>query len=253
MTLIPELERDLVQAAARASRRRRRRVGLAAVCAAAGAAIAIVLALAVANDSTGPSDHRSPAKQPAPPARCTPGKPPTGARAWRRLDRRPVRSLTVLGCARLGDGRQVELVIRKFRGRGRCFDIDVPAERAALECAAGPLPDAKAPAMAVSAFSARGTPAARRLGGALVAGWATGDVGRMQLHFGAADAGRRRELTLIRVTTVPLVLAAGEHTPFGIFVFKPPADLRGAKLLALTANGKRLGFTALPPALRKGS
>jgi hypothetical protein len=250
MTLMPDLERDLVDAAARASRRRRRRVGLAAVGGAAGAVIAAVLVLAVANDTGGPRVRPKPA---APATPCALGKRPPGARDWQHFDQRPVRSLTVLGCGRLDDGRRVELVIRKFRPRGRCFDIHVMGTEAVSDCAAGPFPEVRPPWIGVSSFTVPGTAASKRMGGALVTGWATGDVRSVELRYRAGGSGQRREVTLIRVTTVPLVLAAGEHTPFGVFVFKPAQDMRGPKLFAHGPNGKELGVTAIPRALRRGA
>ena len=242
MTLIPDLERDLLHAAGRASRRRRRRAGLVAVGGAAGAVATAVLLLSVANDAGGPPERPQPA---APATPCELGKAPSVSGEWHRFDRRPVRSLTVVGCARLDDGTRVELVARKFR-RGRCLDVFLPGHRAALECAADPLTGKRPAPVAVSALTPPGTVAAKRVGRPLLIGWTRWDVKRVEARYRAAGSARRREVTLIRVTTVPLVLAAGEHRPFGVFVLEPRADTQALRLVALAAKDKRLGTARLP-------
>jgi len=124
----------------------------------------------------------TPSTGPTPPARCALGETPPGARSWRRFDERPVRSLTVLGCARLDDGRQLELVVRKFRPRGRCLDVHVMGTASVSECAAGPPLEVPRHSIGVSSFTRPGTAASKRLGGALVVGWATGTIRRAELR-----------------------------------------------------------------------
>lgn len=251
MTLIPDLERDLVQAAGRAGCRRRRRTGLMAACGTAAAAMAAVVVLAVTKDSSEPASRPTPSTGPTPPARCALGETPPGARSWRRFDERPVRSLTVLGCARLDDGRQLELVVRKFRPRGRCLDVHVMGTASVSECAAGPPLEVPRHSIGVSSFTLPGTAASKRLGGALVVGWATGTIRRAELRPWDGGPGGTPQVALIRVTTVPLVLAAGEHTPFGVFVFKPAKDMRATRLSAFGPAGKELAIAPLPSALRR--
>jgi hypothetical protein len=251
MSLIPDLERDLVDAAATARRRRtRRRARLVAV--ATGAA-ALTAAAAVLGLTGGPSDQseRSPAADPrGGELRCAKGEAPVGADSWRRIPGQPLRSLTVLGCGRLVDGRRVELVARKFRGKGLCLDVYLPRARAALECAAGPIVHRTAPALAVSAFAPPGSTAANRLGGTpLITGWATGTVARAELRFRASEGERRRQVTLIRVRAARLFAGAGERDPFGVFAFVPPEGMRTAELVAFGASGKTLARTTLPRGL----
>jgi hypothetical protein len=248
MSLIPDLERDLVAAAATARRRRtRRRARLVTV--ATGAA-ALTAAAAVLGLTSGPSDQGepSPAAEPrgAEP-RCVEGEAPVGAGSWRRIAGQPVRSLTVLGCGRLADGRRVELVARKFRGKGLCLDVYLPVARAALECAAGPIVHRTAPAIAVSAFAPPGSDVATRLGGTpLVTGWATRTVARIELRLRANGREQRLEVTLIRVRTARLLTDAGEREPFGVFAFVPPEGMRTAELVGFGASGKPLARTTLP-------
>lgn len=253
MSLIPDLERDLVAAAATARRRRtRRRARLVAVATGAGA---LTAAAAVLGLIAGPGDQggRSPAAEPrggeprGGELRCAEGEAPVGADSWRRIAGQPLRSLTVLGCGRLADGRRVELVARKFRGKGLCLDVYLPRARAALECAAGPIVHRTAPAMAVSAFAPRGSAAADRLGGTpLVTGWATGTVAGVELRFRANERERRRQVTLIRVRAATLLAAAGEREVFGVFAFVPPEGMRTAELVAFGTSGEPLARTKLP-------
>jgi hypothetical protein len=248
MSLIPDLERDLVAAAATARRRRtRRRARLLTV--ATGAA-ALTAAAAVLGLTSGPSDQgeRSPAAEPrgGEPS-CAEGEAPVGADSWRRIAGQPLRSLTVLGCGPLADGRRVELVARKFRGKGLCLDVYLPLARAALECAAGPIVHRTAPAIAVSAFAPPGADVANRLGGTpLVTGWATRTVAGVELRFRANGREQRLEVTLIRVRTARLLVEAGEREPFGVFAFVPPEGMRAAELVGFGASGKTLARTTLP-------
>jgi hypothetical protein len=248
MSLIPDLERDLVAAAATARRRRtRRRARLVAV---ASGAAALTAAAAVLGLMAGPGDQggRSPVAEPrGGELRCAEGEAPVGADSWRRIAGQPLRSLTVLGCGRLADGRRVELVARKFRGKGLCLDVYLPRARAALECAAGPIVHRTAPAVAVSAFAPPGSAAADRLGGTpLVTGWATGTVAGVELRFRANERERRRQVTLIRVRAATLLAAAGEREVFGVFAFVPPEGMRTAELVAFGTSGEPLARTKLP-------
>ena len=245
MSLIPDLERDLVDAAATARRRRtRRRARLMAV------ATALTAAAAVLGVTAGPSDQgdRPPAADPrGGDLRCAEGEAPVGADSWRHIAGQPLRSLTVLGCGRLTDGRRVELVARKFRGKGLCLDVYLPRARSALECAAGPIVHRTAPEIALSAFAPPGRTVANRLGGTpLITGWATRTVARMELRFRANGPERRREVTLIRVRAARLLAAAGEREHFGVFAFVPPEGMRTAELVAFGATGKPLARTTLP-------
>jgi hypothetical protein len=246
VSLIPDLERDLVDAAATARRRlTRRRARLVAVAIGAAA----LTAAAVLGVTAGPSDQgeRSPAAVPRGELRCAAGEAPVGADSWRRIAGQPLRSLTVLGCGRLADGRRVELVARTFRGSGLCLDVYLPLARAALECAAGPTDPHAAPTIFVSAFAPPGAAVADRLGGTpLMTGWATGAVARVELRFRADERERRREVTLIRVRAARLLAAAGEREPFGVFAFVPPEGMRTAELIAFAASGKTLARTRLP-------
>jgi hypothetical protein len=249
MSLIPDLERDLVDAAARAPRRRARRRAVL-VAAATGAAALTAAAAAVLGVTADPSDRRdgSPAADTrGGDVRCAEGEAPVGADSWRPIAGQPLRSLTVLGCGRLADGRRAELVARKFRGKGMCLDVYLPRARAALECAAGPIVHRPAPAIALSAFAPPGREVANRLGGTpLITGWATRTVARVELRFRANERERRREVTLIRVRAARLLAAAGERDPFGVFAFVPPEAMRTATLVALDAGGKPLARTTLP-------
>jgi hypothetical protein len=248
MSLIPDLERDLVEAAATARRRRtRRRARLVAV--ATGAA-ALTAAAAVLGLTAGPSDQgqRSPAAEPrGGELRCAEGEPPVGADSWRRIAGQPLRSLTVLGCGHLADGRRLELVARKFRGKGLCLDLYLPRARAAFECAAGPIVHRTAPAIALSAFAPPGREVANRLGGTpLITGWVTRTLADVEVRFRANGRERRREVTLIRVRAAGLLAAAGEREPFGVFAFVPPEGTRTAELVGFGASGKPLARTTLP-------
>jgi hypothetical protein len=247
MSLIPDLERDLVDAAARARRRRRlRRARLIA----AGSAAAVLTAAAVLGVAAGPGgqgDGSPAADSRGGGLRCAEGEAPVGAEGWRRVAGQPLRSLTVLGCGRLADGRRVELVVRKFRGKGLCFDVYLPRERDALQCAAGPIVHRTAPAITLSAFATPGGLGAKRLGDTpLITGWATGTVARIELRFQANGHEPRRDVTLIRVRAAALLAAAGEREPFGVFAFVAPDGVRTAELVGFGANGRPLARTPLP-------
>ena len=247
MSLFPDFERALVEAAVREPRRRRRQ--LSRVIASSAAALALTGALlafdpfAIGGSDNGQRSRAVPADRT--PSDCPRGRAPSGVDRWRPLDSRPIRSLTVLGCGRLTDGREIELVARRLRSGHVCLDVYVPSARAALECAAAP---AKRPAIAVGAFAPPGRPARRLGGGPLVAGWTAGAVAQVEIRYRDEAGPQRLRATLIRVLDRPAIVAAGGRERFGVFVFVSPARMLEGQLRGYDARG-RWAHAARPPTL----
>jgi hypothetical protein len=250
MTLIPDLERELVDAASRLTAPRRR-LRLYARLGAVPALAAIVVATVVIGQSD--SGQRSTANGAKDRSQvgveCPLGREPTAAKEWKRGDPRLVRALVVLGCERLWDGRRFELVARSFRREGLCLDVYVPASRAALECAALARP--RGGIISVSAYAQPSSTVAERLGGTpLVTGSASAAVARIELRYRSRGVERRRLVPLVRVRSPRLLSAATQKQQFGVFAFVPPKSLRMVRGLRefaphLTAFGEDGG--PLPP------
>jgi hypothetical protein len=288
MTLIPDLERTLVDAAAAEPRRQRRsRQRLAAASTGGAVLIAALVALAMpagsgddaqvsapAKSESGPAKSESgsatpdsgpatpdsgpatpdsgPANPDNPSSSCPVGQGPSGGDRWRRIDPRPVRSLTLLGCGRLSDGREVQVVARRFRAGGLCLDLYLPSAAAALECATAPASQLKHGAMSVSAYAPAGR-AAKSLGGRpLVTGSATIDVARVELYYRTTTDGRRLGVTLIPVRDRQLLVAAGQREAFAVFAFVLPERMLEAQLRGFDASGRPLTRAELPGALLPG-
>jgi len=246
MTLIPDLERDLVDAASRLTGTRQRLRLHARVAAAAALAAALAVAVVI---GSGDSGQRSTAPGRsgggAGGAGCAPGGEPSAADEWVRGDRRPVRAMTVLGCGQLWDGRPFELVARRFRRGGLCLDVYVPEQRAALECAAGGSTSGRL--IAVTAYAPSGSALAERLrAGALVVGRVSAPVADVQLRFRSQGVDRHRRVPLVRVRDKGLLSAAARRRPFGVFAFVPPERIRAARLAAFLDDGRQLGGARLP-------
>jgi hypothetical protein len=219
------------------------------------AALSAVVVAAIVMGSSDPGQRATAPggnDRPAVGATCAPGREPTAADEWERGDPRPVRAMTVLGCGRLWDGRRFELVARKFRRNGLCLDVYIPDRRAALECAAGVLPHSGA--IGVTAYAPPGGGATERLRArALVVGWATAPVARVELTFRSDGVERRRRAALVRVRDEKLLSAAGRKEPFGVFAFVPPERMSAAHLAAFGEDGQQVGRARLPrPLLKAG-
>jgi hypothetical protein len=206
----------------------------------AAAPAIVIAAAAVAASGPGPPSQPSEAG-----GRCPVGRAPTNAIQWRRVDRRRVKELIVLGCGRLADGRRFELVARRFpRRRFFCLDAYFPRRRAALEC--GALPRPQDGPVDVSAFAPAGGRAARRLGGAVVTGAAGAKVARVELVFARGGSERRHRAALVRVRDAELLRRLRLRRPFGFHASAPPRTVNGARIEAFDEGGTLLGQAPVP-------
>jgi hypothetical protein len=211
----------------------------------AGAAAILIAAATVA--ASGPGEPSRPSEAGG---RCPVGRPPTNAAQWRRVDRRRVSELIVLGCGRLSDGRRFELVARRFPRRSFfCLDAYIPGRRAALECAA--LPQPQGGPIDVSAYAPPGGRAARRLGGSVVTGAASADVARVELVVTRRGTEHRRRVALVRVRDEELLRRLRQRSPFGFHASAPPRTVARARLEAFDEGGALLGQLALPESAQK--
>jgi hypothetical protein len=212
------------------------------------AAAPAILIAAAAVAASGPGDASRPGELGG---RCPIGGAPTNAIQWRRVDRRRVRELIVLGCGRLADGRRFELVARRFpRRRFFCLDAYFPRRRAALEC--GALPQPQGGPIDVSAFAPPRGRAARRLDGAVVTGAASAKVARVELVFARGGSERRRRAALVRVRDPELLRRLRLRRPFGFHASAPPRTVEGARIDAFDGGGRLLGQVPVPQARGEG-
>jgi hypothetical protein len=206
-----------------------------------------ILIVAAAVAASGPGAPSQPSEAGG---RCPIGGAPTSAAEWRRVDRRPVRELVVLGCGRLSDGRRFELVARRFpRERFFCLDAYFPRRRAALEC--GGLPRPQDGPIDVSALAPWEGRAAQRLGGAVVTGAASATVARVQIVVGRGGSERWRRAALVRVGDPELLRRLRLRGPFGFHASVPPRTVDGARIEAFDKSGRSLGQAPLPGSPRR--
>jgi hypothetical protein len=201
-----------------------------------------ILIAAAAVAASGPGAPSQPSETGGP---CPIGGAPTNAVQWRRVDRRPVRELVVLGCGRLSDGRRFELVARRFpRERFFCLDAYFPRRRAALEC--GALPRPQDDPVDVSALAPWEGRAAGRIGGAVVTGAASARVARVEIVVGRGGSERWRRAALVRVRDPELLRRLRVRRAFGFHASVPPRIVNGARIEAFDESGSLLGQARLP-------
>ena len=142
----------------------------------------------------------------------------------------------LLGCARLQDGRKVEL-LSEIEAGGLCLQI-VGIDNRVREC--GNAPSEQEPpmteAVAAQAIAQRNNSAPLEVYGATSA-----DVTKVELRYTREGSSHRAPAELIRVTNGEALKKAGIVQPFGYFVGELPPDASNISAIALSSEGQTIG------------
>ncbi|MPZ63758.1 MAG: hypothetical protein GEU93_21295 [Propionibacteriales bacterium] len=212
---------------------RRRRASLVSVAAAAAVAAVVVVVSLV---DTGGSPTIAPAP---PPESVEPSDPSEVKGACPGGEQRAVfpGASVLLGCARLDDGRKVEL-FSHIQSGGLCLQI-VGIDNRAREC--GNAPSEQEPPVTdavVAQMIAQWTESAALE----VYGAASADVTTVSLTYTRAGSAHRTRAELIRVTDGEALEKAAIGEPFGYFLAELPPETPITTVTAIALDrGQRLG------------
>lgn len=231
------------QSMARARRRRVLSVGAAAVVAVAVGTVVPVIGTDedATTEPLGPSGTTGTPDPPTVPGTC-----PVGAeRAVYSALPQDKPTSVLLGCARLDDGRRIEL-LSLIRAGGLCLQI-VGIDDRVRECGNAPSEQVPAVTRAVAAQAIAQRNGSARLE---VYGAVSADVTAVNLTYTVGGASRGARAELIQVTDDDALEAAGIRRPFGYFLAELPPDTSDVSVVAGDAEGQPLGADDFAPYLQ---